>query len=248
MMNKPTILIVDDEEVNVEVLEEMLSKDYTVLKAYNGTDALLQADISSPDMILLDIMMPDINGYEVCKKIKGNEKTMHIPVVMVTVLSEREDRIKAIEAGADDFLNKPVDDYELTARVRSLIRIKQYHDALMNEQDKLLTFKSGLDSMDDCVIITNVSGDIEYVNPSFVEMFGYSPEEISGKHISIIQDAKSHLAIDKESLLQDPKNKWKGALSGVNKNGLRLNMSMKCSPIIKGTRKKNLIFVLSSQH
>jgi len=247
-MNKPTILIVDDEEVNVEVLEEMLSKDYTVLKAYNGTDALLQADISSPDMILLDIMMPDINGYEVCKKIKGNEKTMHIPVVMVTVLSEREDRIKAIEVGADDFLNKPVDNYELTVRVRSLIRIKQYHDALMNEQDKLLTFKSGLDSMDDCIIITSVSGEIEYVNPSFVEIFGYSPEEIKGKHISIIQDAKSHLAIDKESLLQDPKNKWKGALSGINKKGLRLNMSIKCSPIVKGTRKKNLIFVLSSQH
>lgn len=247
MINKPTILIVDDEEVNVEVLGEMLSKDYTILKAYNGTDALLQADSSSPDILLLDVMMPDLNGYEVCKKIKGNEKTMHVPVVMVTVLSEREDRIKAIEAGADDFLNKPVDEYELTTRVRSLIRVKQYHDALMNEQDKLLTFKLGLDSMEDCVIITNVSGNIEYVNPIFVEMFGYSPEEIFGKHISIIQDPKGHLAIDQESLLQDPNNKWNGALSGVNKKGLKFNMSMKCSPIIKGTRKKNLIFVLSGQ-
>jgi len=248
MIKKPTILIVDDEEVNVEVLEEMLSQDYTILKAYNGTDALLQADISSPDLILLDIMMPDINGYEVCKKIKGSEKTMHIPVVMVTVLSEKEDRIKAIEAGADEFLNKPVDEYELAARVKSLIKGKQYYDALLNEQDKLIKFKAGLDNMEDCIIITNVSGDIEYVNPAFVETFGYLPEEINGKHISIIQEAKGHLAIDNESLLQDPKNKWNGQLLGVNKNGLRLKMNMKCSPIIKGTRKKNLIFVLSSQH
>jgi two-component system, sporulation sensor kinase E len=247
-MKKPTILIVDDEEVNVEVLEEMLLEDYTILKAYNGTNALLQAEISSPDLILLDIMMPDINGYEVCKKIKANEKIKHIPVVIVTVLSEREDRIKAIEAGADDFLNKPVDEYELAARARSLIKGKQYYDALMNEQDKLLKFKAGLDNMEDCIIITNVSGDIEYVNPAFVETFGYLPEEISGKHISLIQDPKSLLAIDKESLLQDPKNKWNGKLLGINKNGLRLNMGMKCSPIKKGTHKINLIFVLSSQH
>ncbi len=248
MMKKPIILIVDDEEVNVEVLEEMLSEDYTILKAYNGADALLQANTSSPDLILLDIMMPDINGYDVCKKIKGNEKIRHIPTVMVTILSEKEDRIKAIEAGADDFMNKPVDEYELTARVKSLIKGKQYYDALMNEQDKLLKFKAGLDNMEDCIIITNVSGDIEYVNPAFVETFGYLPEEINGRHISLIQDAKSHLAIDKESLLQDPKNKWNGQLLGVNKNGLRLNMSMKCSPIKKGTHKMNLIFVLSSQH
>ena len=150
--------------MNVEVLEEMLSEDYITVNAYNGTDAILQADVYSPDLILLDIMMPDLNGYEVCKKIKDNEKTMHIPIVIVTALSEREDRIKAIEAGADDFLSKPVDYYELSARVRSLVRIKQYHDALMNEQDKLLTFKSGLDSMEDCVIITSVNGDIEYLS------------------------------------------------------------------------------------
>ena len=144
IMAKPKILVVDDEVLNVELLDGMLSHDYTVIKAFNGSDALIEIGKSLPDLILLDIMMPGINGYDVCKKIKGNEKSMHVPVVMVTALKERADRIKAIEAGADDFLSKPVDVYELTARVKSLVRVKQYHDALINEQDQLLIFNQPL--------------------------------------------------------------------------------------------------------
>jgi putative two-component system response regulator len=87
-MAKSKILVVDDEQLNVELLDGMLSKDYTVLKAYNGSEALLEVERSLPDLILLDIMMPGINGYEVCKKIKSNEKVMHIPIVMVTALKE----------------------------------------------------------------------------------------------------------------------------------------------------------------
>jgi len=243
-MAKSKILVVDDEQLNVELLDGMLSKDYTVLKAYNGSEALLEVERSLPDLILLDIMMPGINGYEVCKKIKSNEKVMHIPIVMVTALKEREDRIKAIESGADDFLSKPIDLYELTARVKSLVRIKHYYDALMNEQDKLLTFKSAVDSMDDCVIITNVSGDIKYVNPTFEKKYGYSSEEIVGKQISIIAHAQSPLSIDKESLLQDTRNEWGGNLISVNKHGLTLKMSIKCSPIIREKRRINLVFVM----
>ena len=243
-MAKPKILVVDDEMLNVELLDGMLSHDYTVLKAYNGSEALLEVERSLPDLILLDIMMPETNGYDVCKKIKSNEKVMHIPIVMVTALKERGDRIKAIEAGADDFLSKPVDVYELTARVRSLVRVKQYYDALINEQDKLLTFKSAVDSMDDCVIMTNVSGDIKYVNPTFEKKYGYLPDEIIGKHISIIEHAQSPLTIDKESLLQDTRNEWGGNLISVNKHGLTLKMSIKCSPIIKDKRRINLVFVM----
>jgi PAS domain S-box-containing protein len=243
-MAKSKILVVDDEMLNVELLDGMLSHDYTVIKTYNGRDALLEVERSLPDLILLDIMMPEMNGYEVCKKIKTNEKMMHIPIVMVTALEKREDRIKALEAGADDFLSKPVDVYELTARVRSLVRVKQYHDDLMNEQDKLLTFKSAVDSMDDCVIMTNVSGDIKYVNPTFNKKYGYSQDEIIGKHISIIAHAQSPLMIDKESLLQDTRNEWGGNLISVNKHGLILKMSIKCSPIIKEKRRMNLVFVM----
>jgi len=243
-MAKPKILVVDDEMLNVELLDGMLSRDYTVLKAYDGNEALLEVERSLPDLILLDIMMPGMNGYDVCKKIKTNEKVMHIPIVIVTALKEKADRIKALEAGADDFLSKPVDIYELTARVKSMVRVKQYYDALINEQDKLLTFKSAVDSMDDCVIITNVSGDIKYVNPRFEKKYGYLPDEIIGKHISIIAHAHSPLAIDKESLLQDTRNEWGGNLMSVNKHGLTLKMSIKCSPIIKEKRRINLVFVM----
>ncbi len=136
-MKKSRVLVVDDEKFNVEVLEGILSEKYEVVTAYNGNEALLKVEKTSPDLILLDIMMPGMDGYEVCRMLKRNKKTVHIPVVMVTALTEKTDKIKAIEAGADDFLSKPVDVDELNARVKSLLRIKYYHDSLVEEQKRL---------------------------------------------------------------------------------------------------------------
>jgi len=130
-MNKPRILVVDDEQLSVELFEGMLSKDYDVVTAYDGSEALLKVEKTSPDLVLLDIMMPGMSGYEVCRQLKNNDKTISIPIVVITALKEKEDRIKAIEAGADDFLSKPVDIDELRARVKSLLRVKQYYDNLM---------------------------------------------------------------------------------------------------------------------
>jgi two-component system, cell cycle response regulator len=137
-MIKPRILVVDDEPMNVEIFEGYLSIDYDVVKAYNGDEALLKVGTTNPDLILLDIMMPGKNGFEVCRILKENPKTMAIPIIIVTALKEKEDRIKAIEAGADDFLSKPIDIIEVTARVKSLLRIKQYYDALMGDCHFLL--------------------------------------------------------------------------------------------------------------
>ena len=135
---KPKILIVDDEPINVELLEGYLSKDNDILKAFNGYEALKIVGTTPPDLILLDIMMPGINGLDVCKIIKNDEKTMSIPIVIVTALNEGEVRIKALEAGADEFLNKPIDSIELIIRVRSLLRTKQYYDAMMGNCHFLL--------------------------------------------------------------------------------------------------------------
>ena len=243
-MKRSKILVVDDEQMNVELMEGMLSKDYDIVTAMSGAEALVKVENTYPDLILLDIMMPNMNGYVVCKTLKSKPATMSIPIVMVTALKEKEDRIKSIEAGADDFLSKPVDMYELNARVKSLLRVKEYHDTLVEERERLLIFGSALNSMDDCVIITNMSGDIKYANPAFERKYGYSQAELPGMHISAIKHPDSTLMLDKDSLIQDMKHEWKGNLISVNKHGLRLNMTIKCSPVVKDKRHINLVFVL----
>ncbi len=130
---RPKVLVVDDEPTNIELLEGYLSKDYDILKAHDGNEAMIIVEANPPDIILLDIMMPGMNGYEVCKKLKDDRNTNHIPIVMVTALHEKEDRNKAIEAGADDFITKPFDIIELTVRVKSYLRTKLYYDTMLGK-------------------------------------------------------------------------------------------------------------------
>lgn len=123
------VLVVDDILPNVKLLEAKLAAEYyEVLTATNGPEALEKVETENPDIILLDVMMPDMDGFEVCKKIKSDPSLAHIPVVMVTALTDSEDRVKGLEAGADDFLSKPVNDTALMARVRSLVRLKMTVD------------------------------------------------------------------------------------------------------------------------
>src|SRR5579864_5684033 len=125
------VLVVDDILSNVKLLEAKLSAEYfEVVSAFNGLECLAKIDEALPDIVLLDVMMPGMDGFEVCRRIKGNPKTAHIPVVMVTALDQPSDRVHGLEAGADDFLTKPVDDIALFARVRSLVRLKMMMDEL----------------------------------------------------------------------------------------------------------------------
>jgi PAS domain S-box-containing protein len=132
------ILVVDDEPINVELLKELLSEKYDVVTAADGKEALKKVKDISPDLILLDVIMPKMNGFEVCRQLKSDQKTMNIPIVMVTYLTDRNDRIKAIKAGADDFLIKPIDQIELGARVKSLLRIKQYIEDLEESKKRCI--------------------------------------------------------------------------------------------------------------
>lgn len=127
----PLVLVVDDIEQNVMLLEAYLSlQHYRVVKAYNGEEALHSVEKEPPDIILLDVMMPGIDGYEVCRRLKNDPKTQFIPIVMVTALQDVEDKIKGIESGADDFISKPFNKEELFTRVKSLLRIKHLYDQL----------------------------------------------------------------------------------------------------------------------
>lgn len=125
------VLVVDDVPMNVKLLEAKLSTEYfNVISATNGEEALSLVVRDDPDIVLLDVMMPGMDGFEVCRQIKGNNETAHIPVVMVTALSHPEDRVEGLKAGADDFLTKPIDDVALFARVKSLVRLKMLTDEL----------------------------------------------------------------------------------------------------------------------
>jgi two-component system, cell cycle response regulator len=125
------VLVVDDVPANVKLLEARLSAEYfDVLTAYSGAEALAVCERAECDIVLLDVMMPDMDGFEVCRKLKSNPATHHIPVVMVTALDQPSDRVKGLEAGADDFLTKPVTDVALVSRVRSLARLKMVTDEL----------------------------------------------------------------------------------------------------------------------
>ncbi len=125
------VLIVDDIEVNLKLLETRLSAEYFVVQtALSGAEALKICENGEIDIVLLDVMMPNMDGFEVCRRLKSNPRTHHIPVIMVTALDQPSDRIAGLEAGADDFLTKPFDVVQLMARVKSLVRLKALTDEL----------------------------------------------------------------------------------------------------------------------
>ena len=129
------ILVVDDIPTNLKLLEAKLTAEYyDVITADDGASALAIVERTPPDLILLDVMMPGMDGFEVCRRLKSNLQTRHIPVVMVTALSDVTDRVKGLECGADDFLSKPVNDIALFARVSSLVRLKLMMDELQVRQ------------------------------------------------------------------------------------------------------------------
>jgi adenylate cyclase len=139
------ILVVDDTPRNVKLLADLLTvKGYAVVTAASGQEALDKIEREQPDLVLLDVVMPEMSGYEVCRKIRENPGTEILPVVMVTALDPAEERIKGLDAGADDFLTKPINQAELFVRVRSLLRIKDLHDKVQAQAAQLSEWNNTL--------------------------------------------------------------------------------------------------------
>ncbi|HEY1802116.1 MAG TPA: HD domain-containing phosphohydrolase [Terriglobales bacterium] len=139
----------DDQLPNRELLYELLSaQGFKVVMAPDGAEALKQVANEPVDLVLLDVMMPHLNGFEVCEKIKSSPDTYLIPVILITALSEKQDRIEGIKAGADDFLTRPVDRTELLARVRSLLKLKQRTDELERAETVLFTLARSIEGKD----------------------------------------------------------------------------------------------------
>ncbi len=133
MGNKQVVLVVDDDPVNFDVIEILLFKEgYELYYKDSGAEAISSLAEVDPDIILLDVMMPDMDGIEVCQQLKRDPKWQHIPIIIITALSEKEDLARCLDAGADDFVSKPINSTELRARVRSMLRIKSQHDCIQD--------------------------------------------------------------------------------------------------------------------
>jgi adenylate cyclase len=146
-VNTPAkILVVDDTPRNVKLLADLLTvKGYSVVTAASGREALALVEAEQPDLVLLDVVMPEMSGYEVCRAIRAQPATAMLPVIMVTALDPGEERVKGIEAGADDFLTKPINQPELLARVRSLLRIKELYDTVQSQATQLADWNKTLE-------------------------------------------------------------------------------------------------------
>ena len=144
-----TILIVDDEPSNVDMLSQELAEEgYIILTAFDGEEALIKVHDHQPDLILLDVMMPKVDGFTACRILKGSGKTVIIPIIMLTALRGHEDRIRGIDAGADDFISKPFDRDELLAKIRALLRQKRHREEQERAmQDELQSTKKDLDQV-----------------------------------------------------------------------------------------------------
>jgi len=144
-----TILVVDDLDSSARLLERLLKRDgHRVLVAHDGREALEIVGRDQPDLVLMDVVMPALDGFETCRRIKGDAATCLVPVVLVTALTDPRDRVRGLEVGADDFLSKPVNEGELTARVRSLLRIKRYTDELDTAESVIVSLALTVEARD----------------------------------------------------------------------------------------------------
>jgi putative two-component system response regulator len=170
-----TVLVADDQASNRELLDELLSSEgFNVLTAADGAAALEHLNLVNIDLVLLDVMMPELNGFEVCAKIKANPETYLIPVVLVTALSDKQDRIEGIRAGADDFLTRPVDRTELLTRVRSLVKLKHRTDELERAESVLFT------------LARSIEGKDPYTHGHCERLMNYSVS--LGEHLGLIEE------------------------------------------------------------
>ena len=141
------MLVVDDTPHNVKLLADLLTvKGYAVATAVNGEEALVKVASEQPDLVLLDIMMPGLSGYDVCQRLRADPQTALLPIVLVTSLDPQQERVKGIEAGADDFLGKPINQPELFARVRSLLRVKTLQDEVRRQAGMLQEWNAKLEA------------------------------------------------------------------------------------------------------
>ncbi|NJL34920.1 MAG: response regulator [Chloroflexaceae bacterium] len=201
-----TLLIVDDNVTARHMMKTLLQSDaYTLVFAHDGQTALEHAARVVPDLILLDVMMPDMDGFEVCRRLRATQMLAEVPIIMVTALDDRESRIKGIIVGADDFITKPVDPVELRARVHTITRLNRYR-RLMGER---LKFERVTELSPNGILIVNASSTILMANPTFLKMVRMpEAEPISGQvvHRFFEPEERYRYTDAVNSVLSDPEH------------------------------------------
>jgi len=220
------ILIVDDEIRNRKLLEALLhSEGYATMSAASGTDALAAVAQHAPDLVLLDVMMPDMDGFQVARKLKSDASTSHIPIIMVTASADRHSRLAGLESGAEDFLNKPVDRAELWLRVRNLLRVKAYGDLLQNQSllleqqvqartasllESERRFSTLLRDVELAAVMFDREARITFCNAHLLRLTGWTSDEIVGRSLQEVflphEDTETIAALT--ALLDDAPDAW----------------------------------------
>jgi PAS domain S-box-containing protein len=222
----PRVLIVDDEHRNRQLLEVMLAPGgYRFLTAASGSEAMAIVEQQRPDVILLDVMMPESDGYGVAAKIKGNLATKNIPIIMITALDNRSARIQALSVGAEDFLTKPVDRAELCMRVRNLSRLKAYADYHENQAAVLREQAALLDLAHDAIVALDLHGRILYWNRGAEAMYGWVRSEALGMNAAELVRAEPSESAERieAALLRD--GRWVGEAVHVARDESRLTVA-----------------------
>jgi two-component system, cell cycle response regulator len=222
------VLVVDDIVANVRLLEAKLSAEYfDVATAMNGLDALEAVQRIKPDIVLLDVMMPGIDGIEVCRRIKSDPATQHIPIIMVTALDQPEDKIRGLEAGADDFLTKPVNDLSLFCRIKSLVRLKMLTDELRirlggDSKGSLLTNQAmEFDKPGKVLLVDSKQSSVERAHTS-----------LAGKHV-ITTASDIPIAIELCTMATEPFELAIVSLDDENFDGLRLCSQLRSTEVTR---------------
>ena len=234
--NKPTVIfIVDDNPANIKVLAQVLElSGYKILIATDGQSGIQRITKAIPDLILLDIMMPDVDGFETCKRLKESEVTRDIPVIFMTALASTADKVKGLNIGAVDYITKPFQHDEVIARIELHLKLRRLSQVLEEQNQQLKTeiiqrqkveeelkiLSIATEQSPASIVITNVLGEIEYVNPKFEELTGYTLTEAKGSNPRILKTGYTSSEDYKEMWeILSAGRVWYGEFQNRKKNG-----------------------------
>lgn len=216
-----TILIVDDQPNNLRLIADYLGHyGAEIMLAHNGSDGLHKARLGQPDLILLDVMMPDMDGFEVCRKLQDSPDLSAIPVIFLTALGELESKVTGFQVGGVDYLTKPIQETELLARVSTHLKLSRTCKQLIESNAELRLAATVFETAAEAIMVTDASNQIVAVNPAFTDITGYQKQEVMGKNPKFLSSGKHDQAFYKKMWQTlNTEGNWRGEIWDRHKQG-----------------------------